>query len=102
MVLHRVGEAVEQEIDSEKGEAVRRRFHQRSRFRSWFGWLINGEYRNSSGYCKHDEILRQWVSFMKQRDAQPHYREELARLSKDKSEVVDMRQRGVAERRSEC
>ena len=104
VVLSAVSEAIEQQIDAQQEQAPRvvaLRVRKLGRvFLAGFrrGGVVEGEDRDPSGDERDDNVFVQRVRFPEQRDVEEHHRQKLARLGEDESDIVDVRQRGVAER----
>lgn len=58
---------------------------------------VQGEDGDARGDGRDDEVLVQRVAAAEDGDVQRHDGQELARLGQDEGDVVDVRQRGVAE-----
>jgi len=103
VVLRRVREAVEQQVDAEQQEAPRGAALERVRLgRVLLGRRrVQREHGDAGRHGEHDEVLVPGVAASEERDVQEHDGQQLARFREDERDVVDVREAGVAERRGE-
>ena len=102
VVLRAVGQAVKQQIDAEQQHAPRRL--PRVRRRCVLLVLAAGVQREDGHAARHgrdDQVLVQRVALAEDGDVQEHDGQQLAALCEDEGDVVDVRERGVAEGRGE-
>ena len=103
MVLRGVGQAVEEEIDAQQEETP-----------GSIGILVDGrvlllvlarvqgEGGDAGGDGRHDEVLVQRVALAEDGDVEQHDGEKLAALGEEEGDVVEVRERRVAERAGEA
>ena len=101
MVLRGVGEAVEEEVDSEEREAVVGGLLGSFGDLAGFGWVVEGENRNAGGDGEDYEVFGEWVALAVKQDVEEHNGKEFAGLGEDEGQVIDMGEGSVAEGRSE-
>ena len=104
VVLRRVREAVEQEVDGEEEQAPCVVAFRRRRGGGGGGVFFCGggrvperEDRHARRHQRDDDVLVQRVRPPEERHVQEHDGQQLARLGEDEGHVVDVRERGVAE-----
>ena len=99
MILGCVGEAVEEEVDGEEGEAVVGGCLWVLREFPGLGRVVEGEDGDAGGDGEDDEVFGEWVAFLIDEDVEEHDGEEFAGFGEDEGEVVDVGERGIAKRR---
>lgn len=98
MVLDGVRQAVEEQVDTKKGQAVDARGLCLCCL-SWLRGVVECEYCDAARHGQDDEIFRQRITLAEQSDVQGHDGEQFAGFGEDEREIVDVGERGVAKRR---
>ena len=102
VVLGCVGEAVEEKVDGQEGEAVVG--GRGCVFRGGevgFGWVVEGEESDARCDGEDDKIFAEWVAALVKDDVQEHDGQQFAGFGECVGEVVDVGKGGIAERCSE-
>lgn len=63
--------------------------------------MVQRENCNASCDQSNNEIFVQWISLAEDREMQKHHRKKFTGFGEDESDIVDMSERCVAERRCE-
>lgn len=99
MLLGAVGEPVEEEVDGEEEQSPRDVGAVLGIAAAVLLLLarVQGENGDAGGHRSDDEVLVQRVSLAEDGDVKKHDGQELAALGEEEGDVVNMRERGVAE-----
>lgn len=100
MVLRRVGEAVQQEVDEQQEQPVQgaptvdRGGPLLGRAR-----VVESEGRDAQGDQQDDSVFVQRVALPEEGDVEEHHRQQFTGLGQYEGQIVDVAETGVAERR---